>query len=126
MMFAGIHHVLLAMPPGGEAEARAFFGGIWGLPEVEKPAELAGRGGVWFETAALRLHLGGDADFVPARRAHPAFEVMSLDAFTARMEAAGVAWVRAEDLPGIRRVFVDDPFGNRIEVLEAARAGEGT
>ncbi len=113
-----LHHVQLAMPEGGEAAARAFYGGLLDLPEVPKPAALQGRGGVWFERGNLRLHLGVEAPFVPARKAHPAFAVQGLAALASRLHKAGHP-PRAEiDLPGMARLYVDDPFGNRLELLE--------
>lgn len=115
-----LHHVQLAMPPGGEAAARAFYGGLLGLPEVAKPASLAGRGGVWFERGGLRLHLGVEQAFVPARKAHPAFLVTGLDALRRHLEAAGREVTAAEPLPGLVRFYVADPFGNRVELLEPA------
>lgn len=115
-----LHHVQLAIPPGGEAAARAFYGGLLGLPEVAKPASLAGRGGVWFERGGIRLHLGVEQAFVPARKAHPAFLVSGLDALRRRLEAAGREVAAAEPLPGLVRFYVADPFGNRVELLEPA------
>lgn len=113
-----LHHVQLAMPAGGETRARAFYGGLLGLDEVAKPSRIAGRGGVWFERGALRVHLGVETPFHPARKAHPAFEVDRLDAMIRRLAAAGVVSRPGVDLPGIVRVHVDDPFCNRIELLE--------
>lgn len=117
-----LHHVQLAMPPGGEAAARAFYGGALGLAEAPKPAALAGRGGVWFESGALRLHLGVEEGHVPARRAHPALAVPDLAAARARL--AGHAPTSEEALPGpgggpgLVRFYVADPFGNRIEIVQ--------
>lgn len=118
----GLDHVQLAMPAGGEAKARAFYAGLLGLGEAEKPPHLAVRGGCWFENGAIRLHLGVDRDFVPARRAHPALRVRGLIALAAALRAAGCHVATDEPLPGFDRVYVDDPFGNRIELLEAAAA----
>ncbi|AMY69350.1 VOC family protein [Frigidibacter mobilis] len=113
-----LHHVQLAMPAGGEAQARAFYGALLGLTEVPKPAPLQGRGGLWFERGSLRLHLGVEAPFTPARKAHPAFAVQGLAALADRLQEAGHP-TRAEiDLPGMDRLYVDDPFGNRLELLE--------
>jgi catechol 2,3-dioxygenase-like lactoylglutathione lyase family enzyme len=107
------------MPAGGEDVARAFYGGLLGLPEVPKPPHLAARGGVWFERGgALRLHLGVERPFAPARKAHPAFLVAALAILRGRLEAAGCHVLDDEPLPDFARCYVDDPFGNRIELLE--------
>jgi catechol 2,3-dioxygenase-like lactoylglutathione lyase family enzyme len=113
-----IDHVQLAMPAGGEDVARGFYEGILGLDELPKPAELAGRGGAWFAAGHVQVHLGVEADFRPARKAHPALEVRGLAALVARCEAAGIAVTRDVPLPGMDRVHVSDPFGNRIELVE--------
>jgi catechol 2,3-dioxygenase-like lactoylglutathione lyase family enzyme len=114
----GIDHVQLAMPAGAEAEARAFYSGLLGIPEAAKPADLAGRGGAWFEAGALKIHLGVDADFRPAKKAHPGLLVSDLAGLLLRLEQAGVKVTRDAALPGYDRAFVSDPFGNRIELLE--------
>ena len=98
-MILALHHVQLAMPRGAEVRARAFYIGVLGFEETEKPEILKGRGGLWFVAAGAALHLGVEEPFVPARKAHPAFR-------------------DGEDLPGFRRIYLDDPFGNRIELLE--------
>jgi catechol 2,3-dioxygenase-like lactoylglutathione lyase family enzyme len=116
-----LDHVQLAMPAGGEDAARAFYGRVLGLPEVPKPANLAGRGGVWFEEGALRVHLGVERTFAPAKKAHPAFLVRHLDLLIERCEQAGHVPVTDEPLAGYRRVYVSDPFGNRIELMERLR-----
>lgn len=113
-----VDHVQLAMPPGGEDRARAFYGDLLGLPETAKPPHLAARGGCWFGGAGAKVHLGVEADFRPARKAHPALRVDELGALVDRLRSAGVAIVDDEPLPGHDRVYVDDPFGNRIELLE--------
>ena len=118
MRLRSIDHVQLAMPPGREAEARAFYEGLLGIPEVPKPPNLARRGGCWFEQVGLKVHLGVQADFQPARKAHPAFLVEELTALTAALEGAGHPVRRDEPLEGYARVYVDDPFGNRIELME--------
>ena len=122
MRLRSIDHVQLAMPPGCEAEARAFYEGLLGIPEVPKPPNLARRGGCWFEQVGLKLHLGVEADFQPARKAHPAFLVEDLAALTAALERAGHPVRRDEPLEGYDRVYVDDPFGNRIELMEPDQA----
>lgn len=113
-----LHHVHIAMPEGGEAEARQFYGTLLGLEEEEMPEALVGRGALWFRRGALRLRVGVDADFRPARKAHPALEVHGLDALADRLERAGLAPRRDAGLPGARRFYIDDPFGNRLELLE--------
>ncbi|MFI6712103.1 glyoxalase [Nonomuraea sp. NPDC050478] len=114
-MITGLHHVLLAAPPGSEPELRAFYAGILGLREVPKPPELAKRGGVWFRGPGLEVHLGMEEDFRPPRKAHPAFLVDDLDALVAQLPGA----VPDDLFPGFRRVYVEDPVGNRIELLQA-------
>jgi catechol 2,3-dioxygenase-like lactoylglutathione lyase family enzyme len=116
----GIDHVQLAMPSGGEDLARAFYGGVLGIPEVPKPPSLAGRGGCWFEDGPVRVHLGVEDPFRPARKAHPALVVDDLAAF---VDAAGLAFTWADDVPGLVHGYVDDPCGNRIELVDA---GAGT
>jgi catechol 2,3-dioxygenase-like lactoylglutathione lyase family enzyme len=114
----GLDHVQLAMPPGGEATARAFYADLLGLTEIPKPANLAQRGGVWFEGGTLRLHLGVETGFRPARKAHPALLVRGLAALTQQLQAAGLTLNKDEPLEGYDRVYVADPFGNRLELLE--------
>lgn len=109
-----LDHVQLAMPPGGEDAAQQFYEGLLGIPRVPKPEPLAARGGCWFEDGALRLHLGVEEDFRPARKAHPALAVSDLEELAERLRAAGHE-VRAGDMPG--QAYVDDPFGNRIELV---------
>jgi len=112
-----IDHVQLAMPPGGEDAARGFYSGLLGLGEVAKPPELAGRGGCWFENAALKLHLGVEADFRPARKAHPALRVSDFAELIAALRQAGCSVGDEDRFDGAPRVYVDDPFGNRIELI---------
>lgn len=113
-----IDHVLLAMPPGKETEARAFFVGILGMVEEEKPTRLQSRGGCWFRWGSCKVHVGGDEDFQPQRKAHPAFVVDEIDVLSDRLTQSGhdVVWDNA--IPGSRRFFTADPFGNRIEFLQ--------
>jgi catechol 2,3-dioxygenase-like lactoylglutathione lyase family enzyme len=118
MMIVGFDHVQLAMPPGGEERARAFYGGVLGLTEVKKPAALAARGGVWFRSGDINLHLGVEADFRPARKAHPALLVRGLGDYAARAREAGCRIGDDEPLDGYARIFLDDPFGNRLELME--------
>jgi catechol 2,3-dioxygenase-like lactoylglutathione lyase family enzyme len=116
----GIHHVQLAMPVGKEAEARLFYADLLGIPEVPKPAELAKRGGVWFETGNLRIHLGVEQDFRPARKAHPGLLVHDLKTLSQRLASAGYELKPAEPLDGYDHLYLDDPFGNRLELLQVA------
>jgi catechol 2,3-dioxygenase-like lactoylglutathione lyase family enzyme len=113
-----LDHVLLAMPAGREADARKFYQGIPGIPEAAKPPDLVARGGCWFEDGELKVHLGVEKNFAPARKAHPAFIVDDLAGLTAVLTDAGYALARDKPLEGYDRIFVDDPFGNRIELME--------
>ena len=113
-----LDHVLLAMPAGRETEARDFYQGILGIPEAKKPRDLAGRGGCWFEDGELKVHLGIETNFAPARKAHPAFLVEDLAALTTALTTARCPISHDTPLEGYDRIFVDDPFGNRIELLE--------
>ena len=117
MALTRIDHVQLAMPPGGEDAARGFYRDLLGLSEEAKPAELVGRGGCWFRGGAVRVHLGVEADFRPARKAHPALRVEAFDVLVAAMRKAGCAVREDGDFEGSPRVYVDDPFGNRIELI---------
>jgi len=117
MSLQAIDHVQLAMPRGEEDKARAFYGELLGLVETPKPAELAKRGGCWFESGALRVHLGVEDPFRPARKAHIAFRVDDVSALATRARSEGLEVVDDADLPGHERVFIFDPFGNRLEFL---------
>jgi catechol 2,3-dioxygenase-like lactoylglutathione lyase family enzyme len=112
-----IDHVQIAMPTGGEDSARAFFGTVIGLAELPKPPELAGRGGCWFALAGAQLHLGVEADFRPAKKAHVALRVAALGTLRERMIAAGHAVQDDQPVDGHARFFAADPFGNRIEFI---------
>jgi len=117
-----LHHVQLAIPAGGEDRARAFYGNLLGLDELAKPPELAARGGVWFRGGALEIHLGVEEPFAPARKAHPGIQVDDLDGLQERLASAGIE-VRPDGLlPGHRRFYVDDCFGNRLEFLQPTDA----
>lgn len=119
-MLTGIHHVQLAMPAGQEDAARAFYVGVLGLSEQPKPPVLAARGGAWFAAGLVAIHLGVEADFRPARKAHPALLVEDIDAFMRSCADANVPVKSDDDLPGFRHCYVDDPFGNRLEFLQPA------
>jgi catechol 2,3-dioxygenase-like lactoylglutathione lyase family enzyme len=118
MRIHGIDHVQLAMPAGREDDARAFYADVLGIPEKPKPPHLAARGGCWFASDGVELHLGVEAWFRPARKAHPALLVDDLRALVRRLDEAGVEVVDDEPLPGYDRVYVADPFGNRVELLQ--------
>jgi catechol 2,3-dioxygenase-like lactoylglutathione lyase family enzyme len=117
-----LDHVQLAMPAGGEDRARQFYHGVLGIPEVPKPADMAARGGCWFERDQLKVHLGVEAQFRAARKAHPAFIVSDLAALVAQLRSAGYPVKEDHAMAGYFRVFVDDPFGNRVELMELATA----
>lgn len=112
-----IDHVQLAMPANQESQARAFYRGVLGLPEKPKPANLAKRGGVWFEQDSVKVHLGVETDFRPAKKAHPAFEVKDLTELVEKCKAFGCDIAEGEPLADYHRVFVYDPFGNRLEFM---------
>ncbi len=114
-----IDHVQLAMPPGSEDQAVAFYQGLLNIPQVPKPPELAARGGCWFERDGLCIHLGAEDGFRPAKKAHPALVVRGIEALCAALEAAGHPVRHVEDVPGMPQWFIADPFGNRIELVPA-------
>jgi catechol 2,3-dioxygenase-like lactoylglutathione lyase family enzyme len=119
MPILSIDHVQIAMPSGQEDRARAFYVDVLGFTEIPKPAELAKRGGVWFQSQGAQLHLGVEADFRPARKAHPAFIVSDLDLMIAEVMEAGYETDTSQPpLEGYKRAHVFDPFGNRIELME--------
>ncbi|CAN5877715.1 VOC family protein [soil metagenome] len=113
-----LDHVQIAMPTGREDDAVAFYEGLLGIPHVVKPPHLAARGGCWFERSDLKVHLGVDDRFHPATKAHPAFIVDGVGELARTIAAAGHRVVDDEPLEGYHRVYVDDPFGNRIELME--------
>lgn len=120
--FTRLHHVQLAIPPGGEDKSRDFWSATIGLDELPKPPALAARGGCWFAGGGLEVHLGAEPEFTPARRAHPGIEVTGLSELAARLESAGVSVKWDNEMPGYDRFYSADPFGNRLEFLQR-RAG---
>lgn len=118
MGIEAIDHVQLAMPAGGEDAAVEFYDGILGITRVPKPERLAARGGCWFENDRLKVHLGVDPDFRAAQKAHPALIASNLDDLVAAFEAADIEVRRDDPFAGGKRIYVDDPFGNRIELIE--------
>lgn len=117
-MLKRIDHIQLAAPEGGEEKAREFFGDILGMEEMDKPESLRKNGGVWFSLGVQQLHIGIEEPFTPARKAHPAFEVDDLQEAMDTLEDRGVTVKKDDRLPGAERCYIQDPFGNRIELLE--------
>ena len=124
MPILALDHVQLAMPSGGEDAARAFYAGLLGMREQEKPDNLARRGGCWFIAGDARLHLGVEEPFRPAKKAHPALLTDTLETLAETLEKAGCRVWRDEPLKGYDRFYVEDPFGNRIEILQPAAGPE--
>ena len=115
--FLAIDHVQLAMPPGEEESARRFYGDVLGMTEVAKHPELAKRGGCWFQCGSVQIHLGVEQDFRPAKKAHPALECSDYSKLVLRLQTAGIQPQPANDIPGVERCHIHDPFGNRIELI---------
>ncbi|MCM3573556.1 MULTISPECIES: VOC family protein [Mesobacillus] len=116
--FKAVDHVQLAAPKGSEEQARRFFGELLGFEEIEKPAELKKRGGAWFKFGLCQIHVGIEEPFIPARKAHPAFEIEDIEGLKQHLSSSGVDFTEDDNLPGANRIYVNDPFGNRIELLE--------
>ncbi len=124
MTVLGIDHVQVAGPPGCEDAARRFYGELLGMAEVAKPAALQARGGVWFAAGAQQLHVGVADGFSPARKAHPALLVSALDELAETLSQAGIEITWDDAIPGVRRFYVADPFGNRIELVGAVERSQ--
>jgi len=119
MKILSIDHVQIAMPTSEEEKARGFYINLLGFSEIPKPPELAQRGGAWFQSGNVHLHLGVEVDFRPARKAHPAFLVDDLDSLITKVQNAGYETDTSQPpLDGYKRAHVFDPFGNRIELME--------
>lgn len=116
--FTAIDHVQLAMPKGEEEAARRFYRDVLGMKELAKPTELAKRGGCWFESGGVQIHLGVEQDFRPAKKAHPALRCADYAPLTAKLRAAGVEVIPDDAIPGTVRCYIHDVFGNRIELIE--------
>jgi catechol 2,3-dioxygenase-like lactoylglutathione lyase family enzyme len=112
-----LDHVQIAMPAGQEDRARAFYRDILGMQEIAKPATLAARGGCWFSSGSVQVHVGVEPDFRPAKKAHPALVVSDLDRILISCEAAGLPVKPDDAIDGRPRVHVTDFFGNRIELI---------
>ena len=115
--FVAIAHVQLAMPKGAEDAARLFYRDLLGMTEIPKPPELASRGGAWFQSGPVQLHLGVEDDFKPARKAHPALRCGTYQALTDRLRDRGVPVHDDNSIPGVTRCHIHDCFGNRIELI---------
>ncbi|MFY9790044.1 MAG: VOC family protein [Candidatus Sulfotelmatobacter sp.] len=115
--FTAIDHVQLAMPPGEENRARGFYADLLGMKELPKPAELANRGGCWFKSGNVQLHLGVESDFRPAKKAHPALRCRDYAALLQQLQRAGLEVNEPQDIPDVKRCHVHDPFGNRLEFV---------
>ncbi|WP_257098931.1 VOC family protein [Pseudovibrio flavus] len=118
MSILGLDHIQTAIPVGEEDKARAFYSSLLGFKEVPKPVSLAGRGGLWLQGGSLSLHIGVEAEFKPAKKAHPAFLFSNLDEVRAQLEANDCLIKEDAPLPGYKRCFTQDPFGNRIELMQ--------
>ncbi|GEL76705.1 VOC family protein [Tenuibacillus multivorans] len=116
--FKQIDHVQLAAPRGSEDEARQFFGEALGFEEIEKPEALKKNGGVWFQCGDIQIHIGVEEPFNPAKKAHPALEIKGLNEFINHLDQQQISYQQDDKLPGANRIYVHDPFGNRIEILE--------
>jgi hypothetical protein len=114
------------MPAGEEEKVRTFYSRLLGMTEIPKPPELAKRGGCWFESGSAQIHLGVESDFRPARKAHPALGCSQYDELISGLRAVGIEVTEANDIPGVRRCHVHDPFGNRIELIARVRHNEAT
>lgn len=115
--FLEIDHIQLAMPPGGEDAARHFFGELLGMTEISKPPELAKRGGCWFASGKVQVHLGVEQDFRPAKKAHPALRCRDYASLLTTLRKHNLDVIEVNDIPGVRRCHIFDPFGNRIELI---------
>ncbi|MFF0741001.1 VOC family protein [Streptomyces sp. NPDC004111] len=117
-MIDALDHVQLAAPPGSEDALRTYYTDVLGMREIPKPPVLAARGGCWFEAGGVQLHLGVEADFRPAKKAHPGIRVTAIEAYAHRLASHGAEVVWDDNLPGHKRFYSTDPVGNRLEFLQ--------
>jgi catechol 2,3-dioxygenase-like lactoylglutathione lyase family enzyme len=115
--FTAVDHFQMAIPSGGEEMARSFYSSVLGMQEITKPPELAKRGGAWFSSGNVQIHIGSDPDFHPAKKAHPALRCRDYNALLARLQANGYELMDDGAIPGVTRCHIFDPFGNRIELI---------
>ena len=118
MTVVAVDHVQLGYPPGGDDAARRFYGEVLGFVEIPKPEAMRARGGMWFQAGPIQIHLGLEPEMRASAKAHPGLVVDDLDAFCARLAAAGCEWRPDDSVPGVRRGHTKDPFGNRIELIQ--------
>lgn len=118
---ARIDHIQIAAPEGCEAAARDFYGALLGMAEIEKPPLLRARGGVWFSCGTQQVHIGVDRNFAPAKKAHPALAVRDLDELRKTLAARGITAIDDDTIPGTRRFYAEDPWGNRVEFVQMGR-----
>jgi catechol 2,3-dioxygenase-like lactoylglutathione lyase family enzyme len=118
-MEMSLHHVQVSGPVGCEDQLRAFYVGVLGMTELPKPEALRARGGAWFRAGAAELHVGIEAEFAPARKAHPGLAVADVEALAATVAQAGAPVTWDENSPGLRRFHTTDPVGNRLEFQQA-------
>jgi catechol 2,3-dioxygenase-like lactoylglutathione lyase family enzyme len=119
-MIKRIHHAQIPIPPGADAQAREFYCGVMGLPEIEKPEILRANGGFWMEVGDQQVHVSADPNPQPANsKAHIAYEVSDLAEWKATLTAHGCNFKDGETIPGFIRAETRDPFGNRMEFLQA-------
>src|SRR5438270_11572112 len=118
MEIVGIDHVQLAAPTGCEEKARWFFAEVLGMQKLPTPPELAKRGGCWFQCGRQQLHIGVEKDFVPAKKAHPAFAASNIEVLKIRLAESGLSYRDDDSNPAVKRIFAEDPWGNRLEFLE--------
>jgi catechol 2,3-dioxygenase-like lactoylglutathione lyase family enzyme len=117
-LISGVDHVQLAAPPGCEADARQFYGEVLGMTEITKPVALQHRGGCWFQCDHQQVHIGVEQDFRPAKKAHPAFLSPDLDKLEKVFTACHISYERDSSIAGVRRIYANDPWGNRLEFIE--------
>ena len=119
-MLTGFDHVQIAIPATASERCRKFYSGLLAIEEVPRPVELHSREGFWLSGAGVNIHFGVDPNFTPAKKAHLAFRVADLDGLASQLEAEGLPVNWDTTLPTIRRLFTEDPVGNRLELIQEA------
>ncbi len=124
MIILGLHHAQITIPTGTEEDARRFYCGVLGLQEADKPASLAGRGGFWLEVGGQQVHVGAeDGVERAATKAHLAYLVDDLEVWREHLAREGIAALEGVPIPGHARFEFRDPFGNRVELIQALASG---